>query len=259
MKQSLEWLLDRRFKGTVDPQGVAGQGVNASYEGTRYRFYLPRGYTGDVRIPLIVSVHGSWGFPEPYADMWIQDANRFGFAVLAPHFDYPTFPGYDALEIGIHGTRSDLRLLDIIEQIGEHHSVETKKFYLFGHSQGGQFVTRFVMAHPERIHGAVASGAGSYVRWNPDVYFPNGAKVNPLAPDLNELDFGSLARAKLGIVLGDRELERRKTAAQQFMEDIERYALNHRIRPEVELMWVQDAGHTGAKNQPTASAFLFGR
>jgi len=257
LRVAIKWMLDDRFKGTVDPEGGAADIIDASYEGTHYKLYLPSRYRRGAQLPLLVSVHGTDGVPGRYLRMWIADAERHGFAVLAPHFDTPTFPFYDLLDIGLGGTFADKRLLAIIDQVERHLSVRTDRFYLFGHSKGGQFVTRFALVHPGRIIAAAACGSGHYVRWIPDGYFPGGTAPHPHAPEM-DLDFGDLVRMKLAVVLGTRELDRRKQAAEEFMDDVRRYAAEHRIESSVEMIWVPNGGHNGRTNQPKASQFFFG-
>lgn len=257
LRAAIDWLLDDEFKGTVEPDGNPGRVIDASLDGTHYKLYLPlRARRG---TPLLISVHGTDGVPEPYLNMWLPDAEKHTFAVLAPHFDNPTFPFYDLLEIGLGSTKADKRLLAIVDEVARYHPIRTDKFYLFGHSKGGQFVTRFVLAHPDRIIAAAASGSGHYVRYDPNGLFPGGTKPNPLAPDVAPLDFGDLVRTPLAVVLGTRELERRKAQANAFMDDVQRYADEHDVRSQVELIWVPDGPHRGVSNQPAASEFFFGK
>ena len=46
------------------------------------------------------------------------------------------------------GIRYDLILLDMIEDMAKRYpGVHTDQFFMFGHSGGGQFVNRFLLAH----------------------------------------------------------------------------------------------------------------
>ena len=259
VKLSHEWLLNPvyREERTTSPALKPGEIVEASNRGTYYLFYLPTTYDPAGRTPLLVSVHGTDGRPESYMEMCLGDAERYGVAVVAPYFDYPTFPNYDLLEIALDGVRADLRLFEILDQVAQVAPVEVDDFYLFGHSKGGQFVSRMVLAHFDRLIAAAAGGPGHFVASNPDATFPTGTKSHPLAPDIGPFKFAVLVRSRLAIVLGENELQRRIDEANNFMADVQGYADQNGVHSRVELLWVRGGGHSGRNNWPVASAFLF--
>ena len=76
------------------------------------------------------------------------DANHM--AVLAP-----VFPGGLIIDddfnsyklLNCDGVRYDLALLSMVDEMAKRYpGVETEKFFLFGHSGGGQFTNRFLSA-----------------------------------------------------------------------------------------------------------------
>jgi pimeloyl-ACP methyl ester carboxylesterase len=189
--------------------------------------------------------------------MCAEDAERHGLVVLAPWFDYPTYPNYDTLNLELGATRSDLRLLEIIEEVSSFIPVRTDRFFLFGHSRGGQFVQRFVRAQPHRIQRAAACGSGSYVRPGARLLFPDGESPNPLAPDIQDPKFGSFVQAPLAIVVGTEELQRRLDEAERFAREVRSYAEENEIPCNIGFFSVPGGGHSGRSNYPTAARFLF--
>ena len=51
---------------------------------------------------------------------------------------------------------------------------EEDQFYLYGHSAGGQFTGRFLVAHPETVKMAVITSAATYPQPNTEVAWPFG-------------------------------------------------------------------------------------
>jgi len=256
VRLTLRWMTDVDFKITRAPAIVPGQPCYGSYLGALYRVYVPARPCPGERWPVLVSVHGTDGSPEGYLDMWCADAEKYGFVVIAPYFDAPVFPAYDRLNINLGMERSDVRLLKILDAVAEIVPLETGRFYLFGHSKGGQFVSRFVLAHPDRILRAAACGSGNYVAPEPTMFFPEGTKKNPLAPDLNP-DFGQLLRTDMAVIIGTEDLERRRQAAQDFMKAVNTYARTNKVKSNVLYITVNKGRHLGTDNCPVASQFFF--
>lgn len=75
--------------------------------------------------------------------------------------------------------RTDLKLIEIFDFFN-HKLMKRERFYLDGHSGGGQFVARFVLFHPELIEKAAICSAGSFVFPNRDKDYPYGLKLDNL-------------------------------------------------------------------------------
>lgn len=58
------------------------------------------------------------------------------------------------------GTRFDLELLHIVDEVGERFNTETDRFLLHGYSGGGQFAHRFAYAHPDKLAGISIGAPG---------------------------------------------------------------------------------------------------
>ena len=157
---------------------------NHDHYGTFFT-YVPE----EVENPrLLALIHGTpleGVDPEPYAryyaSNWTDFADREGIVLIAPVFNQADFSsrygdrargGYRGLfgrEIG-----ADAWLIRLVEA---HQAVlggEGAKFFLYGHSAGGQFAARFLVTHPELVEQAVISSAATYPQPMDDVSWPFG-------------------------------------------------------------------------------------
>jgi len=260
VRVSLEWLLERRKHQPTERLKIRrGEIVEGYYQGAQYLLYVPKMLWPWKRLNVLVSVHGTDGVPEPYMTMCLEDADKYDLVVVAPRFDYPTFPNYDTLNLELGAMRSDLWLLGVIEEVAQKVRIHKEKFWLFGHSKGGQFVQRFVRAHPDRIMKAVASASGHYVTTSSELVFPEGISPNPFMPDIPTVDFGKFVLTPMAIVIGTADLQRRLDEAAQFMGEVRSYAAQYRLPCNIVFFSVPDGSHVGARNYPAASQFLFGK
>lgn len=129
-----------------------------------YRVHLPDSYYDEKEIhyKLLVLIHGTGCEIEEYIKQAKELADKNNVAILAPVFPgglirHDDFNSYKLLSCD--GIRYDQLLLNMIEDMAKRYpKVETERFFMFGHSGGGQFVNRFLLAHPERLQ-AVSIGA----------------------------------------------------------------------------------------------------
>ncbi len=140
--------------------------------------------------------------------------------------------------------------------MGRQANVDVQRFNLFGHSQGGQFVNRFLMLHAEHVHRAAACANGFYVNPASSEPVPWGVGMHPLCPEAN-FDFRKLVTSKLVLIVGTRDDDSRKEAAVTFAKGLREYATKNGLRSRVATRYVQRGEHSGEQNYPTASAYLF--
>lgn len=98
--------------------------------------------------------------------------------------------------------RSDLKLIQIFNFFNRY-LMKRKKFHLYGHSGGGQFVVRFIIFHPQLVSKVAASSAGSYVFPDYKIDYPYGLRMNNL-----KKTFGGKIRTQ-GMKLSTASLERK--------------------------------------------------
>lgn len=257
VKKTLQFLLGNvRYRKHQRAALRPGEVTEGYFKGTRYLVYTPKGMAERAKRRWLVSVHGTWGNPELHIRLAKDDADRHGLMVLAPHFDYGQYSWFGMFNLRNGKTRPDRRILEILREASRGGPVEPR-LLLFGHSEGGQFVHRFVLAHPDRVDRAVAAGSGMLVRPDPATPFPTGTAANRLAPDLGTLDFSSLVQTPLAMVIGSKDEPARVSSVEAFMKSVRQYAQEKGITSRVEFFLVPEGGHSTSSNWSVARQFLF--
>jgi pimeloyl-ACP methyl ester carboxylesterase len=155
--------------------------------GTFYA-YIPK--TAPPEPDILVLVHGTPAKDEAaeatanyYLVSWLDFAEEQGFVLIAPTFNQQDFSSRKGeIEDAMTGYRSlfgrevgaDEWVLRLVRAHQQAFGNEGEKFYLYGHSAGGQYVGRFLVTHPDRVEKAVISAPATYPQPNPDVAWPFG-------------------------------------------------------------------------------------
>ncbi len=173
-----------------------------------YWVHIPDDYFDDKDepYPLMVIIHGTGCRVEGYLDAAMKFADENHMAVLAPVFPgglmiRDDFSSYKLLSCD--GIRYDLALLSMIDDMADRYpGVETEKFYLFGHSGGGQFTNRFLFSHPERLAAAAigAPGRPTFLNDEEDYYW--GVKDFKKYFD-KDLDLEAVKRVPVQMIVGE--------------------------------------------------------
>ncbi|HBO44772.1 MAG TPA: hypothetical protein DD670_12750 [Planctomycetaceae bacterium] len=166
-----------------DTPGVV---LRRAIDGNEYTVYIPK----VEPVGILVIVHGT---PRP-DDVIIELSERFlrrwtAFAevnrliAISPAFAVSDFGGRsDGLPFG--GYRGlvgrTIRADELLHRIIDRHSDRIAdfdgKFYLYGFSAGGQFTSRYIVTHPERIKAAIVCAAGAFAFPHPNRRWPNGMR-----------------------------------------------------------------------------------
>ncbi len=171
------------FPAPAEPvQAQKGEVQKIETEHGDYLQYVPNSFDGSPRVLLVA--HGTVKATGPTAlywadafiQRWLDFAEKHRAVVIAPAFDmhrYQSSGGYRGLfgrEIGADefATRAVDRLKAIIPNFDG-------RFYLYGHSAGGQFAVHYAVVHPERLHQVVLSAPGRYPFPDRNVPWPYGA------------------------------------------------------------------------------------
>jgi len=138
-------------------------------------------------------------FPNNLAGEWKQFADENEVLLICPLFDSVNFgsctggsncpsdnkgfAGYRGM-LGRHRdtllnprmqTDPDAFVNQIIDRFyGAYPSFFDRRALHLGHSAGGQFLSRYIVTHPDRVAAAVLSSAGTVARPNPEVPWQNG-------------------------------------------------------------------------------------
>lgn len=148
----------------------------------RYFLYVPE--TASRHAPLFVTVHGISRNARQHANLFASLAERYGVVVMAPLFPAHTHGNYQRLGKSGEEERADRVLEDMIDEVGELTGAQTKRFFLFGYSGGGQFAHRYAMAHPNRIGAYAVGAAGWYTFPDMRLSYPLGLRPPKSMPDM---------------------------------------------------------------------------
>lgn len=136
-------------------------------------YYIPK--KGDItKMPILVATHGANRTGAHQQESWRYFAEETGFIVIAPQFAKAEYSVNEYQFGGVSKSSTTFRLqpkekwsYNIIEELFDLFKEQLKNssttYDIWGHSAGGQFVHRFLLAMPDaRVNIAVASNAGSY-------------------------------------------------------------------------------------------------
>lgn len=196
---------------------------------TEVLYYIPKYFDPDT-AEYLFGVHGAGGSGGAWTkiDEFRVISDIKNFVLIAPRFDgiynatlaqmekkesekgkfnFPLLKdfyliGYQLLLNSRNEHRSDLKLIEIFTVFNEQ-LIKRKRFHLYGHSGGGQFVARFTIFYPELLNKVVTSSGGSYAFPNRDKDYPYGLKMDNL-----EQTFGAQIKAN-DLKLTDSELDQK--------------------------------------------------
>jgi len=173
--------------------------------GVTYFLHVP-----EVTAPpagIFVTVHGWSRNAFEHAEKFLPFAASRGVILVAPLFDRRRFPWYQRL--GTRGTqgRADLALDEIVAEVGRLADVPTTPLHMFGHSGGGQFVHRYVMAYPERVRRAALGAPGWYTFPDPGLKYPWGIGPDKRLPDL-QLEPQRFLEVPMEVLVGEMDTAR---------------------------------------------------
>lgn len=171
-------IPDIEFKDGVFEKRGSGSFVYTGYKPlsdkpiTLY-YYIPT--RGDIEeMPVLFSMHGAERSGTTQRDAWKYFAEEFQFVVLAPEYSKTYYKENDYQFGGLFVSADsdelnpeELWTYRTVEAIFDYFKRETGNlsatYHMFGHSAGGQFVHRYLLAMPEaRVGRAVAANPGSW-------------------------------------------------------------------------------------------------
>jgi pimeloyl-ACP methyl ester carboxylesterase len=236
--------------------------------------------------PVLFVMHGTLRNGAEYRDLWIPQAKKYRVLLVVPEFGRKEFPSGMYNRGNVRGTDDAVlipedkwtfgvleRLFDRIRAVSGNR---TDRYYLYGHSAGGQFVHRFLLFQKEtRCARAVAANAGYYTMptTTGDPAYPFSLKATPL--EMDAARYKAVFVRELVILLGeedtdpkDPDLYHSPEADAQGMHRFARgktfYAAARREaeRSGTPLRWtlrtVPGVGHSNEKMAPAAADALFG-
>ena len=174
--------------------------------------YIPRGIKPDAAAIVFV-MHGAGKDAKGMRDTWIAHANKYEFMVVAPRFDPAQWGrgGYTyASVVSREGKLHDPAMWSfnavehLFDAIKDATGNSSATYFIYGHSEGGQFVHRLVMLLPDaRYAKAVAANAGWYTMPTFNVQFPFGLGGAPATEASLKKSLGR----DFVLMLGDRDTD----------------------------------------------------
>jgi pimeloyl-ACP methyl ester carboxylesterase len=208
---------------------------------------------------MFVTVHGISRNAEEHAKLLADHAEKYGVVLLAPCFTAAHNDDYQRLGRAGRGSRADLVLDSMIEDVASSTGAVSDKVYLFGFSGGAQFVHRYTMAHPERVARAVVVAAGWYTFPDTETPYPYGIGASPDLPGLT-FDPAEFLRVPIAVFVGEADLTsdnlRRNAAvdrqqgltrlerAQRWVAAMRRAAVDYDVEPRVSYESVAGIHHS---------------
>jgi poly(3-hydroxybutyrate) depolymerase len=243
--------------------------------------YLPKGLPpGAARIVFVMHGHGKNA--QGYRDTWVEHAEKYRFMVVAPRFDEKQWGGgdYSYASVIPKGTTlqaSSMWSFNVVEHlfdaIKDATGNQRPDYFIYGHSEGGQFVHRLVLFLPEaRYAKAVAANPGWYTMPTFDVKFPYGLDGSPVTEASLKKSLGR----ELVLMLGDRDTDPghkdlRKTPeamaqganrferGRKFVREAHTRATELKCPFAWQIQVVPGAAHQNSKMSGPAAAVLMGR
>ncbi|ERJ59906.1 alpha/beta hydrolase [Sphingobacterium paucimobilis] len=136
-------------------------------------YYIPT--TGNIdNMPVLFSMHGAERDGTIQRNAWKYLAEANGFVVIAPQYAKAYYSENEYQFGGVFTNTSftianapDKWTYQTIEALFDYYKKETDSkaisYHMFGHSAGGQFVHRFLLAMPDaRVDKAVAANPGGW-------------------------------------------------------------------------------------------------
>ena len=243
-------------------------------------YHIP---AGDVHtMPVQFVLHGMSRNGDGYRDRWIPLSDQYGFILLAPQFNEEEFPeiayqqGNVVDETGSFLPKEEMTypiIGEIFRYFTKHSASRARKYNIYGHSAGSQFVHRYLLfGDTPEVDRAVAANAGWYTFPTDTIDYPYGIgdsarkigtdidafygkKMIVLLGDADTLRTSSLRQTPEADTQGLTRLERGNT----FFSFCQQDAATRGVAFNWEKAYVPGTGHSDAKMAPEAARILYGQ
>lgn len=255
----------------------------APFQGLTIPVYYHIPMDGNVsEMPVQFVMHGVERNADDYRDAWVEKADQYGFIVITPKFSKSDFSESDYQQgriIDKDGFFSDKDSLTyvLIDQIFnyfvENSDSKARKYNIYGHSAGAQFVHRYMMYNDTHlVEKAISANAGWYTMPTDTIDFPYG-----LGASLEQLKLDKKAyyAKNMTILLGDADTVRTsdlRVTPEADMQGLNRLARGRNFfdycRTDAQkmgvpfnwsLQYVSGSNHSNKKMAPAAADILYGR
>jgi poly(3-hydroxybutyrate) depolymerase len=162
---------------------------------------------------IVFVMHGHHRSAEGYRDNWAKHADKYGFMVLAPLFDEDQWGKGQYSYASVIGRNGQFRkrakwsfsvVEHLFDAVKEATGNQSPRYFLWGFSEGGQFVHRLVLLLPEaRYARAVIGTPGWYTMPRFDVKYPYGLEGAPVSAASLKVSLGR----DVVLLLGDADTD----------------------------------------------------
>ncbi len=144
---------------------AASPGTNVALAGTPIRSVFlraPRGGTLPGKpVQVLLALHGMGGNGEDFSKELVQQADRYGWLIVAPTIAYGDWTNTSVVAheepVLIHA------LADYLDQLPQVTGLQLRHLVLIlGHSRGAQLAHRFAEFRPDKVLAVAALSAGTY-------------------------------------------------------------------------------------------------
>lgn len=151
--------------GTGGKTGLVEKTLDDNGTARVYAINVPKTYTGETGVPLVIHFHGWRPAPAEVKDevqyLWKPIADEKGFITVAPE-------GSPCPELNPNGDpflcfdeqKDDAWLTKLLDLVTSLYNVDKDRIFLSGHSGGSFFTQGYGLLHPQKFHAAVIFSGG---------------------------------------------------------------------------------------------------
>jgi pimeloyl-ACP methyl ester carboxylesterase len=257
-----------------------GQFTFDGWQGPPMRVFTSRPDSLEPDMPVVFVMHGVRRNADEYRDQWHELALEHDFFLVVPEFTEADFPGSRGYNLGFREDEqgrprprklwSYSAIEPIFDEVRRREGLGTKRYALYGHSAGSQFVHRFIYYVPDaRVSRIVPANAGWYLMPEADVPAPYGLEDAGLTAEM----LVSAWRKPVTVLLGELDTDPRhrhlRRAPQAMAQGAHRFARGQRFfalnrdaaeQKGVPFGWrlatVPGVGHENRRMAPAAVPYL---
>jgi polyhydroxybutyrate depolymerase len=142
--------------------GLSEHHVDSGDRTRRYLLYVPRTYTGETTVPVVLDLHASGITPEVELQVTGMDraAEEKGFIIVLPEAVRTLPQGGTTWNVPFEDGRADdvAFIGQVLDTVSEVACIDTKRVFATGFSGGGRFASELACRIPRRFAAISAVG-----------------------------------------------------------------------------------------------------
>ena len=134
-----------------NPKGTLLSGKSPQGE-LDYWYYIPAGYTGKKKVPLVLSYHGAGGTGQAEIGGWKKLAEQYGFIVACPTSEFAGAGHQAGVPMAFKPEEAEQEVigaLSIVKFLKEKYAIDPRRVLVTGFSGGGNPTYFLSFTHPE--------------------------------------------------------------------------------------------------------------